>query len=433
MYSPQQTQVYVPPSVVRGKVPRNAFGNLDIYVPSMVPAGGVHIRHPLTQQAARTLKIDYADAVTGFKFQGRHGTAIIEGAIIAQEHADAVHATIDGMENDALEDESRARSLLALRMWSRFLKGLRIAERVASYGDKASAEEVRAQMDREADVEISAADAGGFIPAEAEEPAMPTAGQFSVSELTMQQRPKKSKKKEVESEVESEGEYMPSTRRPTRRRGVADEDEDEYVPDQHDGGSGGGFVPDDAEATEDQGGFVADEDMGGGFIPDDEAQQDYGGGGFLPDDDEGGGFVPRANPNNGDDGGGGFIPEDDDNVEALGDADDHAHIASNDLEGGGFLPDADEDVRSAPDERVDHDEPIDQPEIAAAGPSNPPEASADPIDDRNTISVTEVVDATSQKIPLAEDEGEDAEDDRGSLLSHDPDDEDAEPDWLESD
>lgn len=444
LYSPQQTRVYIPPPVVRGKIPRNAFGNLDIYVPSMVPAGGVHIRHPLTQQAARTLKIDYADAVTGFKFQGRHGTAVIEGAIVAQEHADAVHATIDGMENEALEDESRTRSLLALRLWSRFLKGLRIAERVASYGDKATADEVKAEMDREEDVELSAADAGGFIAAEAEEPAMPTAGQFSVTELTMQKRPKKNKKKAIEDDVESEVEYVPSSRRSNQRRGVVEDDEDEYAPDQHDGDSGRGFAPQKVDINHDRGGgFVVDDDMGGGFLPDDEAQDDHGaggffpdnhgGGGFLPDDNGGGGFVPddvvadgeggeggsfiepEASTNLLDDGGGGFIAEE----EGLS-SNGHGQQAAEDIEGGGFLPEASPERAVYPTH-----EPAD-PASKSSQSAAPPEGSREPT--ATTMSIRDADIETESVNAVVEDD-----DDRGSLLSHDPDDEDAEPDWLESD
>jgi xeroderma pigmentosum group C-complementing protein len=44
MYTEAQTELYVPPPVVNGRVPRNVYGNLDVYVPSMVPEGGVHVQ-----------------------------------------------------------------------------------------------------------------------------------------------------------------------------------------------------------------------------------------------------------------------------------------------------------------------------------------------------------------------------------------------------
>lgn len=63
LYAQNQTEFYVPDPVVdvsvvvlpafsdtsilksqsQGKVPKNQFGNLDLYVPSMLPAGAVHI------------------------------------------------------------------------------------------------------------------------------------------------------------------------------------------------------------------------------------------------------------------------------------------------------------------------------------------------------------------------------------------------------
>jgi xeroderma pigmentosum group C-complementing protein len=43
LYTEEQTKLYVPPQIINGLVPKNDFGNLDIFVPSMVPQGGVHI------------------------------------------------------------------------------------------------------------------------------------------------------------------------------------------------------------------------------------------------------------------------------------------------------------------------------------------------------------------------------------------------------
>ncbi|MCJ1312525.1 hypothetical protein MMC25_006199 [Agyrium rufum] len=133
MYAPFQTTAYVAPPVVNGRIPKNAFGNLDIYVPSMVPPGGVHIPHPDTSRAAKTLGIDYADAVTGFEFKGRHGTAVVKGAVFALEYKEAILAIIQGFHDERMHAEHEMRSREALRMWRRLLKGLRIRERIEGY------------------------------------------------------------------------------------------------------------------------------------------------------------------------------------------------------------------------------------------------------------------------------------------------------------
>jgi hypothetical protein len=149
--------------VVAGRIPKNIYGNLDIYVPSMIPAGGVHIQHPETSRAARILGIDYADAVTGFAFRGRHGTAIITGAVVATSCRDAVEEVISVFEIERNEEEENRRSLEALRMWKRFLVGLRIRDRIQGYeieGERTFADEMMRDGEEEADDEND----GGFFP-----------------------------------------------------------------------------------------------------------------------------------------------------------------------------------------------------------------------------------------------------------------------------
>lgn len=149
LYTEDQTEpCYVPP-VVNGQVPKNSYGNLDIYVPSMVPAGGVHIPGKYTypfgislqltladseaSRAARLLSIDYADALVGFDFRGRQGTAVLKGAVVAIEYQEAVEAVIEGFRDERLRAEEDMRTNNALRMWKRFMLGLRVKQRVDAY------------------------------------------------------------------------------------------------------------------------------------------------------------------------------------------------------------------------------------------------------------------------------------------------------------
>lgn len=133
LYTEGQTEIYQAPPVVDGRVPRNAFGNLDVYVPSMVPPGGVHIPANEAASVARLLGIDYADAITGFKFEGRRGRPVIDGVIIAAEYKEAVEAVVDAFRDERARAEEEARMQMVLRMWKRFLIGLRIKERVDTY------------------------------------------------------------------------------------------------------------------------------------------------------------------------------------------------------------------------------------------------------------------------------------------------------------
>ncbi|OCL08346.1 Rad4-domain-containing protein [Glonium stellatum] len=164
LYAAFQTELYIPPPVVRGRVPRNAYGNLDVYVPSMVPKGGVHIRLPDAAKAARIVGVDYADAVTGFQFKGRHGTAIIQGIVVANEYREAIEAVIDGFAYMKEEAENAQRSAEALRLWRRFLIGLRIAQRVRGYEIDGQTADFQQEIDAVEDKLVEQHQAGGFFP-----------------------------------------------------------------------------------------------------------------------------------------------------------------------------------------------------------------------------------------------------------------------------
>ena len=146
IYTEDQTELYVPPRVRDGRVPKNKFGNIDVYVPSMVPSGGLHIAHEHAARAAFLLGIDYAPALTGFQFKGRHGTAVLNGIVVAQEYGEAVRAIIDGLGDLEQEVEDEKRRLRALRVWRKFLMGLRIREEIWAGVD----EEERKQADDKA-------------------------------------------------------------------------------------------------------------------------------------------------------------------------------------------------------------------------------------------------------------------------------------------
>ncbi|KAK2761615.1 hypothetical protein FQN54_001443 [Arachnomyces sp. PD_36] len=133
LYAEDQTELYEAPPIVNGRVPRNVYGNLDVNVPTMVPPGGTHIRHDEAARAARILGIDYADAVTGFEFKGRQGTAVVKGIVAASEYCEAIYEVLSCLEDERVQAELDRRTAEALRMWRHLLVKMRVAERVNSY------------------------------------------------------------------------------------------------------------------------------------------------------------------------------------------------------------------------------------------------------------------------------------------------------------
>ncbi|KAE8453218.1 hypothetical protein EG329_011285 [Mollisiaceae sp. DMI_Dod_QoI] len=167
LYTEDQTELFVSPPVVNGRVPKNSFGNLELFVPTMIPKGGVHIPYVEAKYAARIIGIDYAEAVMGFEFRGRHGTAVLKGIVVATEYQDAVEAVVQGLRDEQSQAKEDLRAATVLKMWRRFYMGLRIIERIGAYAvEGEELETVRQKIeDSESDVSEYVDDGGGgFFP-----------------------------------------------------------------------------------------------------------------------------------------------------------------------------------------------------------------------------------------------------------------------------
>ena len=170
LYSIDQTTVYHAPPVVDGRIPKNVYGNLDVYVPSMIPPGGAHIQHKETVRVARILGVDYAEAVTGFHFKGRHGTAITNGAVVPAETVESMLEVITTLEDERAILEQQKRTTEVLAVWKRLMIGLRIRERIEGYDIEGERDEQAAipkkpeDVDEEEEEDDSDDEGGGFLP-----------------------------------------------------------------------------------------------------------------------------------------------------------------------------------------------------------------------------------------------------------------------------
>ncbi|KAF6741742.1 hypothetical protein DFP72DRAFT_941814 [Ephemerocybe angulata] len=137
LYARSQTELYVPPPVVDGKIPKNDFGNIDLYAPTMLPRGAVHVPFKGTAKIARKLGFDFAEAVTGFEFRKRRANAVIEGIVVAAENEAALLEAF--WEHQRAEDEKarNKKEEKALQHWIKLVSGLRIRQRLqAEYADR---------------------------------------------------------------------------------------------------------------------------------------------------------------------------------------------------------------------------------------------------------------------------------------------------------
>ena len=159
LFTLDQTDLFQHPPVVDGVVPKNKFGNLDVYVPSMVPPGGAHVDDELARRAAYILGVDCAPALTGFHFKGRHGTAVLRGVVVPAEAEEGVRSVVRGLRDLETEAEEERKRRECLRMWRRLLMGLRIREKIWA-GVEVEAE-ARLEREKEEDREEEDGRGGG--------------------------------------------------------------------------------------------------------------------------------------------------------------------------------------------------------------------------------------------------------------------------------
>ncbi|KAH7047601.1 Rad4 transglutaminase-like domain-containing protein [Macrophomina phaseolina] len=136
LYAREQTEWIIPPPIVNGKIPKNAYGNIDVYVPTMVPPGATHVPLRGAARVCKKLEIDFAEACTGFEFGRQIAVPVLTGVVVAEENAEMVREAWEAEQAAKREKEEKKRREAALKMWRKFLLGLRVIERVKEeYGE----------------------------------------------------------------------------------------------------------------------------------------------------------------------------------------------------------------------------------------------------------------------------------------------------------
>lgn len=130
LYAFSQTELYKPDPIKDGVIPKNEFGNIDLYVPSMLPGGATHIPFKGVAKIAKKLGFDYAEAVIGFEFKKRRAYPVLEGIVVAAENESAIIEAYLEAEQDAEERARAKRFDQVCKRWIRLIQGLRIRDRL---------------------------------------------------------------------------------------------------------------------------------------------------------------------------------------------------------------------------------------------------------------------------------------------------------------
>ncbi|PNY25280.1 DNA repair protein rhp42 [Tolypocladium capitatum] len=194
LFSFEQTDWIIPPPIKDGIIPKNGYGNIDLFVEHMCPRGAVHVPFRGAGRVCKRLQIDYAEAVVDFEFGHRMAVPVIQGVVMAEEHHDQVMAELEKDEAERRRKEDEKRRKATLGRWRKFIMGLRIVERIRrDYGEiddsvsvfghgKVAAQQHAAPKGHDEDM------AGGFLPEgyeeeeDGDEQAHHTSGFFPVGD-----------------------------------------------------------------------------------------------------------------------------------------------------------------------------------------------------------------------------------------------------------
>ncbi|XP_055541338.1 DNA repair protein complementing XP-C cells homolog [Wyeomyia smithii] len=130
LFGAWQVQDYEPPVAEDGKVPRSAYGNVELFKPCMLPKGTVHLQLPGLNKVCKRMRVDCASAITGFEFRNGACQAIYDGYVVCEEFRDQV---IDEWYQDQVELERKHDEKIRKRVygnWKRLIVGLFIRKKL---------------------------------------------------------------------------------------------------------------------------------------------------------------------------------------------------------------------------------------------------------------------------------------------------------------
>ncbi|VEN46847.1 unnamed protein product [Callosobruchus maculatus] len=125
-----QTMDYEPPTAENGIVPRNAFGNVELFKPCMLPKKTVHLRLPGLNRICKRMNIDCASAIVGFDFHCGGSVPTYDGFVVCEEYADQLIAAWELEQEDRELREKEKVEKRVYGNWKRLIKGLLIRERL---------------------------------------------------------------------------------------------------------------------------------------------------------------------------------------------------------------------------------------------------------------------------------------------------------------
>ncbi|ROT81344.1 hypothetical protein C7M84_025526 [Penaeus vannamei] len=119
LFGEWQVEDYEPPLAKDGKVPRSEYGSVELFKPSMLPRGCVHIPISGLNRIARKLNIDCAPAMIGFDYHSGWSHPVYDGFVVCEEFKDTL---IDAWNEDQAEQARKAEEKRIKRIYDNWKK-----------------------------------------------------------------------------------------------------------------------------------------------------------------------------------------------------------------------------------------------------------------------------------------------------------------------
>ncbi|CAK9290429.1 unnamed protein product [Gordionus sp. m RMFG-2023] len=132
-----QTEEYIPLPLVDGQIPKNSYGNVELFQMSMLPLGCVYLSgFPGLNKVAQTLKLQCVPAMRGWEFSGGHAFPIIDGWVLIDGDQQRLMDEWDRYQVKKESEQIQKKEKTALNNWKKFIKALIIRRNVENrYGN----------------------------------------------------------------------------------------------------------------------------------------------------------------------------------------------------------------------------------------------------------------------------------------------------------
>ena len=119
---------FVPEPLVDGIVPRNEYGNFEVWSEADVPCNAEHL--DMSYKLAEKLGISYARAMVGFDTDRGKAYPSLRGIIVAKENVAMLKEASAALQQEKLEKAIKHNQNLVYKRWKRVISGIQLRTRL---------------------------------------------------------------------------------------------------------------------------------------------------------------------------------------------------------------------------------------------------------------------------------------------------------------